>query len=99
MPARSAWCPHCGDGRPARIMQEHDQGVYPVSAIWIVGTIFLVPLSACGGCLAIVFTQQNSPPSNEIFLSKTLNFALAVEVISVLIGIILLTYNFIKGRQ
>ena len=99
MPGRSAWCPLCGDGGPQVVNQELRQGAYPVSLIWIFTALVLVPLAACGSCAVVGFTQQNIRPTDDIFPTATANIALAVEVLSVIVGIILLTYNFIKGRQ
>ena len=69
MPARSAWCPYCGNGKV----------VPPKSKIWLWALIcfFLIPLASCGGCVAI-----DSGTGVAIFLSITgISFIVGIVLI------------------
>ena len=80
--AGQTWCSNCGLSIEAD-KPKKDRMPIP---IWIVVIIFLVPLATCGACFAGVWTQNE--PGYEF-----LNIPMQIEVVSVVIGTILLGIN------
>lgn len=81
------WCPHCGYNKQNIGYTDQSKGKYPFSWIWFASLFFLVPLAACGGCL-LVGAQGN-----------LMSIALVTMILGWVVGICLLFYNGIKGRQ
>lgn len=60
----------------------------PFRAWWILSLLFIVPLGACGGCWAFGFSIDNS---NDGFINQ----ASFVEIVSVVIGLVMLLVNIV----
>ena len=96
------WCAKCGAGK-VQVPRFDDppgrSGKYPISTVWILMLLVFVPLASCGGC--VVFGSMGAKPTGEyeFFSQGIMTGAMVVEALSFFLGILLLGYNGMKGKQ
>ena len=92
------WCPSCGYGSPQTNTSNNYQGRYRFSWVWFLCLFILVPIASCGGCLVYANSSAVSTGKGDVgpmFMIVTLG----IQCLSIIVGIGLLLYNVIKGRQ
>jgi len=92
------WCTACGYGTAKPGMSPIYRGRYRFSWIWFLSLFVLVPIASCGGCLVYANSSVVSTGKGDVgpmFMIVTLG----IQCLSIIVGIGLLLYNAIKGRQ
>lgn len=84
--AGSAWCPHCGAGRPSSYHHSQGPKKYTIAWYWFLILFLVAPLAICGGCFAI---------------GSEAGFAIAtgLQLATLVTGFILFIVNIARGPQ